>query len=90
MKILNSKGSKLFAVMALCLIANTAFIQPAKADDWRHDDWHHDHWHDRAWHRHHPGWGVYQPGVVYAPAPVVYAPPPPSPGINLVVPLNFR
>ena len=27
---------------------------------------------------------------VYVPAPVVYAPPPPSPGISIVLPINFR
>ena len=41
----------------------------------------------RDWHRPHP-----HPYAVYSP-PVVYAPPPPveeSPGINLILPLNFR
>lgn len=32
----------------------------------------------------------FQPVPVYAPAPVVVAPPPPSPGINLVIPLSFH
>jgi len=27
---------------------------------------------------------------VFAPAPVVYAPPPPSPGISIVLPINFH
>ena len=46
---------------------------------------------DRDWrgHERHAHWG--HPGYVYAP-PVVYAPPPPveSPGLNLIIPFNFR
>jgi len=49
----------------------------------------HDRGHGRDWH-HDPHWHGGPPPAVYAPAPVVYAPPPPSPGINLILPLNFR
>jgi hypothetical protein len=54
---------------------------------------------DRDWNRHeviarnhwHGPHAIAEPGIVYAP-PVVYAPPPPveSPGLNLVIPLNFH
>ncbi len=52
--------------------------------------------HDRDWNRHavaaHRYWHGPHParGYVYAP-PTVYAPPPPpSPGINLILPLHFN
>jgi hypothetical protein len=75
----------MFVMAALaCFLAGLAV--PAHADDRdRHDrrdfhphrDWHHDR--------------GYAPETVYAPPPVVYTPPAPvAPGINLIVPLNFR
>jgi hypothetical protein len=47
----------------------------------------------RNWRRDHrqpyySGYGY--PGYVYAPPPVVYAPYDPSPGITLILPLDFR
>jgi hypothetical protein len=80
---------KIATGVTLGLIVAVAVASPAHAydrgrpdRDWRGHEYraHHD------WHGPHgPG-----PGVVYAP-PVVYSPPPPvSPGINLILPLNFR
>jgi hypothetical protein len=65
-----------------CFTASLA--APAHADDrHRHGP------PPRHWHRPHP---VYvAPQTVYAPPPVVYPPPAPvAPGINLVIPFNFR
>jgi hypothetical protein len=72
---------KIALTAALALIMAGAFATTAMADD---RAWRGHVVHARDWHRH------YDPHVVYAP-PVVYsAPPEPSPGINLVLPINFH
>jgi len=77
---------KIALTAAVAFFMTGAFSTLAMADD---HDWRGHEVHARDWHRGHPH---YDPHVVYAP-PVVYSPPPPvmeSPGINLVIPLNFR
>ena len=98
MKNVFTKG-KLLGLVALTLFGIIILVQPAKADRYDHNEGYenrypsrHYGWREheveaRRWHRRHY---VPAPGVVYAPPAVVYAPPPPPPGINLVIPLDFR
>jgi hypothetical protein len=76
---------KIAAGTALAAVFAIALTGQAKADD---RDWNRHEVYARHWHRAHPH-PVPVITPVYAP-PVVYAPPPPSPGINLILPLNFR
>jgi hypothetical protein len=68
-------GFVLGGMMALALATTPAHADPRHGGDRGHDR---GHWRGRG-------------GYVYAP-PVVYAPPPPveSPGLNLIIPFNFR
>jgi hypothetical protein len=82
------------ALAAILLLAG-ATVRPALAEEHgrgemrgnRHEDWREHEVHAREWHRHHV---IREPGVIYAPPPIYSPPPPPSPGINLILPLNFR
>ncbi len=77
---------RILSVLALTAVMGSAVVNPAMADP-RHDRGWDRHAHDAGrWHHAHPR---YVPGYVEAP-PVVYAPPQPSPGINLVLPINFH
>ncbi|HXZ01680.1 MAG TPA: hypothetical protein VEI03_16915 [Stellaceae bacterium] len=81
----------LLAKTALALALAGVFGAPA-APSWAEDrDRHHP---PPPRHHHPPGWRphpvVVAPAPVYAPPAVVYAPPAPSPGINLIIPLNIR
>ncbi len=94
-KYLKSTAGKIVTAFALTLAIGVLFMPPALAE--------HGNGHDRGggrrdggWHDHHGhggwrgggyGYGYAQP--VYVPPPV-YAYPPQSPGISLVLPLNFR
>lgn len=73
-----------------CLMGGLATPAYADRGDWGRGPgfWHHPpgYWY-RGW-RPYPGYIM--PAPIYAPPPVVYAPPPPPPGINLVIPFNFR
>jgi hypothetical protein len=103
MKNVVKKSSRVLAAVAFVIAVGPAFVHPAKAHDddggrgrghdrgW-HGERHEREWHDHEWRmRHwHEAVVVPPPGVVYTPPAVVYAPPPPPPGINLIVPLNFR
>ena len=81
-----SRIGRLAIAASVAALFVVSFGSAAKADDW--------HRHEveaRGYHRGHPYYGhpvIAQP--VYAPPVVVAEPPPPSPGINLVLPLNFR
>jgi len=75
--------------IALGFIMITAIAASAHADD-RHGNDDRRGAGERDWRAHTGRRHGYEPGVVYAP-PVVYtAPQYEQPGINLIVPLNFR
>ena len=94
----NSKKVQSIAVKALTVFVLAGFLgalttTPAAAADHRGPPrgGHHRGWDDHArhnadWYRGHPD---YYPGYVAAPPVAVYAPPP-SPGINLVLPIHIR
>jgi len=86
MKSLSLKSALRTALGLACVmvIAAPAMAVPPHDDrEWR------DHArHARDWHRPHPV-VVESAPVVYAPPAVVYEPPP-SPGLNLIIPLNLR
>ncbi len=83
--------ARIAPLLALTLTLGTMAAIPANAAWNNRGGWQREGWNAHArgaasWHRAHP---VYAPGYVYAPPPVVYYPPP-SPGINLILPLNIR
>lgn len=64
-------------------------LQRERAEEERHErEWRAHEAAARHWRHIHVV--EHAPTVVYAPPPVVYAPPEPSPGINLIIPLNIR
>jgi hypothetical protein len=73
---------KLAGAAALAIVLTMAVAGAAQADDWRG----HERDAYRFHHAHpHPVYTqVYAPPVIYSP------PPPPEPGLNLVIPLNFH
>ncbi len=93
------KSTNLYrAVLTLTVISGLcgAALTPAWAD---RDDWHGHarearEWHQRHWHHGRVVYENGEPYVTYAPPVVVEPPPPayypPEPGLNIVVPLNFR
>jgi hypothetical protein len=89
-------GGLALAVMLAALIGGLSLAAPARADDDRGRNVQHardqDHGHgDRDRGERHPVRGYHaEPSYVYAPPPVYYAPPAPSPGLSLIIPLNFR
>ena len=82
MKSTNNQGRVLLGILVALMIGG--MTAPAFADDHRG----HDRGHHRDHHDNHRGGGYY-PQQVYAP-PAVYVTPQQSPGINLVIPLNFH
>ena len=79
--------------------AAPAYAAPPHNDRGHNDGGYHDNrgrhegWHRPAHYAHPYGYGSYGygPSYVVAPPPVVYyGPPEPSPGINLILPLNFH
>jgi hypothetical protein len=92
-----SRGGKFAAALVFSVLLGLA-LTPAQAKD--RGDSHERAWrgHEKqaySWHqRHHEIVEGEGPAVVYAPPTDYYAPdyytPPPSPGISLFLPLNFR
>ncbi|HZB93971.1 MAG TPA: hypothetical protein VE397_21160, partial [Stellaceae bacterium] len=84
---LSFRSSLAAAALLVFAGAIVAPCVPARADPPRRDDRRDDR------HDHRPPPRHYyrpEPGPVYAPPVVGYAAPAPSPGINLIVPLNIR
>ena len=90
-------GGLALTIALAAAIGGLSLAVPARADDDRgrnvqhgHDQGHGDHA-ERERRDHHPAPAYYrEPAYVYAPPPVYYAPPEPSPGLSLIIPLNFR
>jgi membrane glycosyltransferase len=82
----------LFALTMLIGLTS-AFAGTAQADEWRNHERDAHAWHWRHVHHYYGPHYIVGPNVVYAP-PVIVAPPTmiamPSPGLSIVIPLNFR
>lgn len=82
-------GAAILALAGLMAVPSL----PARADPPR-DQYDRDHDRDHRGHRPPPRPDYYRgpiaPAPVYAPPAVVYQPAPVSPGINLIIPFNFR
>ncbi len=87
-------------VIGLAALLAGGIASTAHADGWREHRWREHEWREHMW-RERAGWGygygyaappvvVAPPPAIYAPPPVVVAPPVPPPGLNIVLPLNFR
>ena len=85
-------GGLALAVMLVALVGGLSLAAPARADDNRGRKVQQDRNHgDRDRGERRPVRGYHaEPSYVYAPPPVYYAPPAPSPGLSLIIPLNFR
>ena len=87
------------ALMVFSCLSSMAAPAWADRDDRHREDWHSHarearEWHHRHWHNGRTVYDDREPYVTYAP-PVIVEPPPPvveesEPGVNIVVPLNFR
>ena len=85
-------GGLTLTIALAVLMAGLSTVMPARAGDDRDRNAQHDRDHaDRGRELHRPAPAYYgAPSYVYAPPAVYYAPPPPSPGLSLIIPLNFR
>lgn len=85
-------GGLTLMITLAALIAGLAAAMPAHAGDDRDRNVQHGRDHaDRAREDRRPAPRYHsEPNYVYAPPAVYYAPPPPSPGLSLIIPLNFR
>jgi hypothetical protein len=87
------KATNLYkAILTLAVIVSLGGAMPACAADWHGHarqarDWHNRHWHNGRTVYDSGGYVTYAPPLVEPPPPVYYAQ---QPGINVVVPLNFR